>query len=138
MTLPPDVEALVASHLRGRQAVSAIVGQRVGTRTPGTLAAPWVRLTQINDEPATVSSALHLVTVWLQIDCYAGDDRDHGQEQASLLARTVRDELHRMPGTYSTGVVTAVRFSGTRRAPDDDLDPARERYSFDAYLSVHP
>lgn len=132
--LTPDVEAIVGAYLRAQPAITALVGARVGGRTPPSTADGWIRVTQIDDTPEP--SVLHLVTVHLQLDCYGGGTQPH--EQASVLARTARSVLADLPGQHPTGVVTGVRFTGARRAPDPDLTPARERFILGLSVSVHP
>jgi hypothetical protein len=118
--------------------VAALVGTRVGGRTPPTTATPWVRITQIDDEAIDGTSG-HAYTVHLQIECYAGDVQPAAaHEQASTLVRTVRAVLRGLPGTHAGGVVTAVRFTSSRRIPDTELSPARERFILGANVTVHP
>lgn len=137
--LTPDVEVLIGQVLRAAAPVRALVGDRVGGRTPATTADAWVRITQIDDQPLQSSRALHLVTVFLQLDCYGGDDIAHAQSEASTLARTVRDVLNELPGPVAGGaVVSAVKFGGTHRIPDPDFTPQRERFIVNAEVTVHP
>lgn len=134
--MTPDVEALVGAFLRANSQIQVLVGSRVVGRTPTTTTDPWIRITQIDD---TTRSPVHLVTVFLQLDCYGGDDPDSAQREASVLARTVRQVLEALPGPVDDGaVVAAVTFSGLRRVPDTEFKPARERYILDADVTVHP
>jgi hypothetical protein len=135
--MTPDVERLITTYLPTVADVVAITAT-IGTRTPPTLDDPWVRITLLDDSPAPSSPALHLIAAMVQVDCYAGAEHDYGQAEASLLALTVRAALHAMPAAEHDGaVVTAVKFGGTRRLPDTDLQPARERYIFDGIVSCH-
>ena len=136
--ITPDVEAIVGAYLRDAPAVAALVGTRVGGRTPKTTDEAWVRVTQYDDSPNPQSVALHHVIVHLQIDCYAGNDPSTGQGEASLLARTVRSVLTDLPGAHDEGVVSSVTFNGTQRAPDGVFTPARERFIVDVSVGVHP
>lgn len=135
--MTPDVERLITTYLPTIPAVVAITAS-IGTRTPPTLHDPWVRVTLLDDRPAPSSPALHLIAGVVQIDCYAGAEHAGGQAQASSLAHAVRAALHAMPKAEHDGaVVIAVKFGGTSRLPDTDLQPARERYTFDASVYCH-
>lgn len=133
----PDIEIVVAAHLRATTAVMLLT-QRIGTRTPPNIAGQFVKVTLIDDEQAANSPALHLVHALVQIDCYGSSNRDSAHAEASLLARTVREAIVAMPQATHTGcVVTATRAS-SRRLPDTELDPARERYIVTCNLTLHP
>lgn len=131
----PDPELLLATHLRAQPAITGIT-DRIGTRTPPITNEPWIRITLLPVTPAPSSRALHLATALLQVDCYAGHARDGAQEQASILARTVQDAIHRMPGRHAGAVIASARAS-YRRLPDADLEPARERYIVEAQIVLH-
>lgn len=132
----PDIEIVVAAHLRATTAVMLLT-QRIGTRTPPDVAGQFVKVTLIDDEQAPNSPALHLVSALVQIDCYGSSNRDSAHAEASLLARTVREAIVAMPQATHTGcVVTAARTS-SRRLTDTDLDPARERYVVTCDLTLH-
>lgn len=132
----PDIEIVVAAHLRATTAVMLLT-QRIGTRTPPDVAGQFVKVTLIDDEQAPNSPALHLVSALVQIDCYGSSNRDSAHAEASLLARTVREAIVAMPQATHTGcVVTAARTS-SRRLTDTDLDPARERYIVTCDLTLH-
>lgn len=132
----PDIEALVATYLLQHDAVEALVDDRVGARHPESTAAPWVKVTQVGDEVR--SDSLHGLVGFLQFDCYGGDDIDEAQGEASGLVRTVRAALNDMPSFDHVGaVVSVVRFGGSRRIPDTDFSPARERFVLDASVYFH-
>lgn len=132
----PDAEALTGTYLRSIDALADIVGSRIVGDTPRDTTDAWVRVTQIDDAPLRSSRALHLVTVWLQFDCYAGTTGGH--EQASGLSRLVREHLNAMnTATHAGAVVSGVKFGGTHRLPDTDFQPARERFVFTAEITLH-
>jgi hypothetical protein len=132
-----DPEALVVAHLRATSAVTAITS-RIGSRHPLEHDQPWVKVTLLDEQPAPGSPALHLTGPLVQIDCYAGSDRETAQARASLLARTVREAVHAMPAASHTGAVVTSSRAGMRRLPDTDFDPARERYVLTCDLTAHP
>lgn len=137
----PDIEKVAGSYLRADSAVAAIVGRRIVGKTPSSVGEAWVRVTQLDARDAPDSRAEHLINYLLQFDCFAGyeppDDAGHGQPEANLLARTVRDALWDMPGVHDDTVVTSVRFTGMTRIPDTDFEPARERVILTASIHAH-
>jgi len=134
----PDANVLVITYLYQRDDVVALT-DRIGTRAPKNLDTPWVRITLLDDQPATRSQALHLTTALLQLDCYGGADRDAAQREASLIGRTLREAIVAMPGVEHQGaVVTRARAGSLRSVPDPSMDPARERYILDAEITFHP
>lgn len=136
--MTPDLEQIAVQALLADTAVTGIVGDRVGTRTPRTFGEPWVRVTLIDDLPDPSSSALHLVRGMVQIDCYGGNGSG-SQQDASSLARTCRTVLHRLAyEPQATGaVVSRVNPGGIRRLPDTDLEPDRERYILTVEIAAH-
>lgn len=136
--MTPDVEAIVCTYLSQHAAVVAVCGNRVSDRTPRSTSLPWVRVTQIDGSPTAASTANHVHEVVLQLDCYGGDDRDQAHAQASLLARTCISALDALPFADTAGVISKVKSRGNRRLPDNDFTPARERFTFDATVTVHP
>lgn len=137
--MTPDFEQICVEALLASLDVTGIVGQRVGTRTPRTLNDPWVTVRLIDDLPAARSSALHLVTALVQIDCYAGAARSGAQAEASQLARATRAVLHQLAyGPQTTGpVVSKVKAGSIRPLPDEALEPPRERYIVEVEVTAH-
>lgn len=134
MTLIPDVELVLSQYLRSRGDVYPDLVERIGTVTPKSTLAPWLRITQIGDTQR--SNGLWFLAALVQIDCYASDTG--GQAEASLIARTVRHALDEMPkALLEDAVVTSVS-SSMRRSQDDAFDPARERYILQVSISLHP
>lgn len=128
----PDIEKVLAEYLRGRdEFTSRVVGKTPSSKSPGGVSLSWVRLTVLDAPQAEGSTADRLVPFYVQFDCYAGADKEgeqHGQPEASLIARTVRALLVEMPDhSHSEAVVTAARINGMTRVPDAGFEPARER-----------
>jgi len=133
----PDIEVVVVAHLRNISAVTDLT-TRIGTRTPGNLAGQFAKVTLIDDDQAPNSPALHLVRALVQIDCYGSSNRDSAHAEASLLARTIREAVHAMPAATHTGAVVTAARARSRRLPDTDLEPARERYVLTCDITLHP
>lgn len=132
----PDVEAITATYLLAHDGLEPLVGSRIGGRHPKSTGTPWIKVVQIGD--AVFSESTHLVHAFLQFDCYGGKDIDTAQGEASLVSRTLRAALNDMPeATHSAAVVTGVVFTGRRRVPDPDFQPARERFILDATIYCH-
>jgi hypothetical protein len=123
----PDGEKITGKFLRERPAMTNL-GARVVGKTPEDTSTPWVRLTQLDAKSVGGHRSDHLVEFYFQLDCYAGEEG--GQPEASLLTRTVREELtQRMVAASHTGaVVTGVDVRSAPRIPDRDWEPARERF----------
>jgi hypothetical protein len=131
--LIPYAEKLVSDHLRSYPGVEDLEARVRGT-TPDTLDEPWVRVTMLDASQTDVPD--HLVGFYFQFDCYAG--KEGGQPEASLLARTVREALTNLEGTFTDGTVSGVRINGQARIPDPDADePARERVILTATVYAH-
>lgn len=137
----PDAEALVGAWLRDHDDLTAL-GARVAGRTPNTTTMPWIRVTQLDATPIARSGLEHVIDYMVQLDCYAGADAMAdfaGQAEASIVARTARAVLKDLEGTTADGVVvTRVAFTTHLRAPDADMEPARERVILTCLLMMHP
>lgn len=130
----PAGAQIVGDYLRGHAAVAAITGEIV-SKTPDTTSRPWVRIHQLDATNAPKLPLDYLITYFVQLDCYAGADND--VDEAELLVRTVREALDDMPNFSHAAVVSSVKFSGLSRLPDEDFEPARERYVLDAQVVMH-
>lgn len=134
----PDAKELTAAYLRTSPDLQAIVQGRIGTQTPAETDRPWIRIRQVDDS-IRVPNVLHLVAVYLQLDCYGGGDRTTAERESGLLARTAREFLAEMPAAqHDDAVVTAVRFGSSPDVPDPDFKPARERVALEATVYLHP
>jgi hypothetical protein len=133
----PDAEAVATAYLSGRPEIQAL-GARVVGETPRSTADPWVRITQLDPRSADGGITDHLIACLIQFDCYAGDLQDGAHAEASLLTRTVRQALVEMNrATHSGAVVTGADIGSCPRLPDENFEPARERYSLTATLYMH-
>lgn len=118
-----DGERIVSDYLRSHADVDAL-GTRIVGKTPSSLSASWVRVTQLDASNAPNSIPEHLISYLLQIDCYAS--ASGGQREANLLGRTVRGALQEMPGVHDGITVSAVITTNDHRTQDTDLEPARD------------
>lgn len=126
----PDIEKVLTTYLRPK--VSPL-GATVRGRTPSNSAKGWVRLTVL-DAPGSYPD--HLVDALVQLDCYAS--KEGGQEDASILARTVRQALIDLPNNeHADAVVTGCAIVGYLRNPDTFFEPARDRYILTATVWMH-
>ena len=132
-TLAPYIEKLVSDHLRSHEAIVAL-GARVVGKTPESTAAPWVRVTQLDE--GSDDTAGHLTEFLVQLDCYAG--KDGGQPEANLLKRTVRAVLEDIHLAEHDATITGAKVISGIRLPDAEVDkPARERFSLTTLVWAH-
>jgi hypothetical protein len=129
-----NIEKLVADYLRAQSAITSS-GARMVAKTPDSLVAPWVRITQLDAPNATGAEVEHLIGYMVQLDCYAGEEG--GQPEAVNVALAVRRALIALPGTRDGVVVTGTRIVGHIRRPDIDREPARERVILTAEIHAH-
>jgi hypothetical protein len=130
------MEKIFVDYLGGDSAIEAIVGDRIATKTPRTLDAPWVRISVLADPPAGKSSADHNIAFYVQLDCCAG--KKGTQVDANLLARSVRASLGEMPQQeHADAVVSGVKVEGSRPMPDDTFEPTMDRYIVTATVWAH-
>lgn len=121
----PDGEKVAGKYLREHDSIEALSARVVG-KTPESTATPWIRLTELDAPSVGRHRSDRLIEFYFQLDCYAG--KDGGQPEAKLLMRTARAVLGEMPAATHDGVrVTGVDIRGSRRLPDGDFEPARER-----------
>jgi hypothetical protein len=137
LTVIPDGPAIVGAQVRKHPDVVAL-DARVAAKLPASFTKPWVKITQLDATNVTGGQPEHLINFYLQFDCYAGSNADNAQEDASLLARTVRAVLHNLTEQDIDGVVvTHVAFTSNARIPDEAFEPARERVVLDAEVRMH-
>lgn len=131
----PDPERVLTAYLT---APLAVLGASVVDQTPDRTDDPWVRLTLL-DAPARLPD--HLISAYVQLDVYAGHDSgEDAHEDASLIARTIRDLLASdtiARAAHDGAVVTGSRVDGYQRLPDTAFEPARERYILTATVWMH-
>lgn len=128
--LLPSTEVLVVAHLKASADVTALVGARVGTELySGGDAAVWLSLVSGDERVRR-----HLAAQVVDVRSYGGS-----KAQADLLARTVHDVLHQMPGSHAQGVVSAVRcLTLPSWSPDEGFTPPRPRYLSSYEIVAHP
>jgi hypothetical protein len=135
-----DAVAIVGDYLRVHPVVSGLVGDRVSHRSPDEESRDeaWVRITQLDAANVTGNRQVeHLVSYYLQIDCYAGADNRYAE--AFDLVAAVRAALVAITQAELDGAVaTDVAFASMPSQPDGDLKPARERQILDAEIFMHP
>ena len=137
LALIPDLEALAGNVLRNHDAIIGL-DARVAGRIPKSFTKPWIRVTQLDALKEPNSPIDHLISYLVQIDVWAGSETDHGQAEASLLARTARAVLMGLRGQVIDGVVIArVETRSMARIPDLDFDPPRERYLLSVEIWAH-
>lgn len=130
----PDFEALLFTYLKNRTEIQQL-GAQIVPVTPSSTADPWVRVTQLDADSAQPHID-HVVGCMVQLDCYAA--ADGGQEEASELTRRVREALRVMRfSSHSGAVITDAQFLSCPRLPDEDFEPARERYALTAIVYGH-
>lgn len=123
----PDIETLIVAYLSDFNVVD---------RTPRNTRTGWVRLTLLDARQTDTPD--HLVDFYVQLDCYEGDNDPPNSIEASNLARAVRAELVEMPlADHDGAVVSGVEINGMARIPDEETEPARERYSITADIWAH-
>lgn len=128
-----DAELVTVTYLDG------ILDAAVVPETPDDTSEPWVKVIQIDSAQISGMDADTFNVYFLQLDCYPSGDGVEHQEEASDLARETRAALVAMPdATHTDAVVTAVRFGGSRRMPDEEFEPPRQRYIISANVYAHP
>lgn len=125
VAVPVDAEALVSAWLRGNSAVAALVGSAVYTTLPADKVWPAVRLERIGGTPPydelVVDEAVIRFNVW-----------GGPKALAWQIANTIRAELTNLPGVHDQGRVLRVVPGPCRYLPDQSMEPARPRVTFDA------
>lgn len=132
--MTPDIERLLVAWALTLGDVTAIVDQRIYTELPaGPKTWPLVRITLL-DERSVLPKPRWLISSLIQVDCYGGP---------KVLARTGAGHLldhidQDLIGVHDLGVVTDGTAGALRYLPDQALDPAQPRYTFDLTVTHHP
>lgn len=128
--------SIVVGYLKTQKAVTDLAGERIAHKTPETLDEPWVRITQLDARNETGTREVeHLVSYYLQVDCYAG--KANRYTEAEDLAIAVRAALVVIPKADLDGAVaTDVGFLSMPSDPDPDM--GRERMITDCEIFMHP
>jgi hypothetical protein len=142
LTLIPDAEALLGTLIREHPDVVAI-GANASGIVPSTTAKPWVRVTQLDARKVPGERPDYLVDYMVQLDCWAGTDAmdaHAGQAEASTLARTVRAVLDEAQGQTldDEAILTYALVTNMARVPDEEFEPARERFAITASICMRP
>lgn len=125
-----NIEKLVSRVVREDAAMQAFLGDRFYTSLPSGVVFPCGRITRLGGSPDRLPP---LDRPWVQLDFWGGP-KDVAWSAASE-AMTLLTE--RLPGRHVEGFVyggIAVQLSMLRYLPDSTYDPAKPRYTFDAYL----
>lgn len=129
-----DPVSAVRSYLLTRNAVTAIVGQRISTELPLNPVWPALRLNLLSST-AGRGDAPRLDRALFQIDCFATD-----ASSAQALARTVRAALA-AAGNFTTpnAVLSGGVDMSIRPLPaSTDFTPAVYQVAVSAAVYIHP
>lgn len=133
MSEPMDAAAVTSRWLRDQTEITDIVEQRVWTKVPTKPLYPFVDIDLFHHSRITGRARWAYLSV-LQITCY-GNTR----VEAFRLAQLVEGLADDMVGTHAgEGVVTGVKLSDIRQAPDTISKPARDAYTLDLHIYHHP
>jgi len=130
-----DVEALVATFLRGQTSVTALVTDRVYTDMPHKRDWPLVLVNR------TGGGSLYkdwLESAEIQVSAYGGTHKAaYNLAQACMSSMAAA-----MVGPHAEGVVTKVKADGIAYDPDpdsaDQQGHARPRFTVSATVTAHP
>lgn len=127
----PDIPKLARAWLMTQTDLTSLVGQRISTRSPATIAYPYVTLQRIGGVPSVCQ---RVDVARIQADCWA-----ETEGTASRVARVARACLHLMEGyTTSDAAVTAVEDDlGLLWLPDTERTPPTPRFTFGVAISAH-
>lgn len=133
VTLLPNVEAIVSKFLAAQPEVTALLSTRIYTALPKDVGYPAARVTQFDDLKIT-QRPLWVARGSLQIEVWGGT-----KAQAYTAAATAQAVIaERIEGVHADGVVTGVTFGAMRDFPDDTFSPAKPRWIFTVFPTVHP
>lgn len=126
-----DCELVTTTYLDGQ------LSTQVVPEAPDDTSEAWVQVYQMDSGQVSAKDVDHFNVYYLQIDCYPSGDGIEHQEEAADLRTAVCSALTAMPAATHTGaVITAVRFT-TRRLPDTEFKPPRQRYIVSASVYGH-
>lgn len=129
-----DIEALIASFLRGQLPVTDIVTDRVYTDIPHK---PIYPLVVVNRTGGGSLYKNFLESAEVDVHAFGGTHK-----LAYTLANTCVVSLAGMVGSHPDGVVTKVKVSAVAYDPEpDSQDPqghARPRFTVNATVTAHP
>lgn len=130
-----DIEALIATFLRGQTAVTDLAADRVYTDMPHKRDWPLVLIARTGGEFLYKN---HLEAIDVEIGAYGGTHKAaYNLAQACLLSMASA-----MVGSHTEGVVTKVKTGAVVYSPDsesaDASGHARPRYTVSAVVTAHP
>jgi hypothetical protein len=128
----PDAERIVADFLRAQPELAMLDG-RIYTVLPAAPSWPAVRVVRWGGQ-VIINRPLWLETAMCQVDVWGGG----GKFEASLIARTMRALLAARLVAAEPQVVSAVAMGSLADDPDVTYQPARPRFRFDTYVTIHP
>jgi len=125
----PDVEAIIAAHLRDELDDVAVY-----TELPRDKTWPIVRVHRYGGGNVSAGPVLHLDRALIQVDVWADT-----VAQAQALAEQCREALEAVPHLPAGGgVISASRTEEFRRVDDSTFTPAKPRYAIRAAVTCHP
>lgn len=139
LELLPDAEKVFSAYLRSRTEITALVDNHVWTELPGLnkdtpeWRFPAIRVVRIGGRPG-LQRPLYIDEPLLQLDVWGGPKAL--AHEIAATARAVLAEAHL--ATHDSAVVVTVDIGSLSYLPDQDLTPARPRYTFDATATLHP
>lgn len=127
--LLPSPIPLLVSFFTARPEITALAGDRIGSRLPGE-PGPAVRITRVGGTPSQA---------WqddprIQVEAWGASDQD--EATADLLARTLLASLADLPRAMGRRVSALQVTVGPLWSPDPTS--GRARYLFDVQLNTHP
>jgi hypothetical protein len=136
-----DSEGVLGDYLRNDLDLM-VLGARVLGQTPDTTEKPWVQVTLLDPANVTGNSRVeYLMSYYVQFDCYAGSEENSSPaafELADAVRSSLIDAIGQSIGPDDEAVVTDVRPLSMPRIPDNDFEPARQRYILDAEVFMRP
>ena len=130
-----DVEALVATFLRGQTTVTDLAADRVYTDMPHKRLWPLVLVTRLGGRNLYKN---HLEAIEVEIAAYGGTHK----AAFNLAQACITSMASALVGSHTEGVVTRVRAEAIAYEPDPDSADqeghSRPRYTVSAVVTTHP
>jgi hypothetical protein len=132
----PDVSALGVEALLARQAVTALVADRIYVRMPEYQQWPLLLVTTVVDDEQDAEGSVGLAR--LQIGCWGQGILPRHEDEANLIARTVRSAARDLRGVYTAGTIEGASPVAPGVVPAPDPQTGRARCLVDLLLIVTP
>lgn len=130
-----DIEALIATFLRGQTAVTDLAADRVYTDMPHKRDWPLVTVTRLGGRNLYKN---HLESIDIEVAAYGGTHK----AAFNLAQACITSMASALVGTHTEGVVTKVRAESIAYEPDpdsaDQQGHSRPRYTVAAVVTAHP